>query len=141
MSKKSVKIFAESLERYMIMTMLMYGNEVAYEVNIALNEVAEEAKERVKAASPKRTGKYKRGWRVDFKSKGGLLQCIVHQSGKEYRLTHLLENGHGTRLGKGRNSRRYGTKSHVAAQPHIAEVNDWAQRELEQRIRKAIGGG
>lgn len=135
-----MKIYAQSLDRYLTETMLKYGAEVSYEIGIATREIGQEAKQRVAAASPKRTGKYKRGWRVDFKNKGGVIQCIIHQSDKEYRLTHLLENGHRTRLGKGRHSRRYGTQGSVAARPHIAEVNAWAQRELERRIRKAIGG-
>lgn len=135
-----LKVFAESAEKYLIETMLKYGSEVSYEISIAMNEIGQEAKKRVKAASPKRTGKYKRGWRVDYMNKNGVIRCVIHQNDKEYRLTHLLENGHRTRLGKGKHSRRYGTQASVAARPHIAEVNDWAQRELESRIRKALGG-
>lgn len=140
MSSNAVRAFAGSVDKYLIETMLKYGAEVSYEISIAMNEIGQEAKQRVAAASPKRTGKYKRGWRVDFKNKSGVIQCIVHQSDKNYRRTHLLENGHRTRLGTGKNGRRYGTKASVGAQPHIAEVNDWAQRELESRIRKALGG-
>lgn len=140
MGSRVMKIYAQSLDRYLTETMLRYGAEVSYEISIAMNEIGQEAKKRVAAASPKRTGKYKRGWRVDFKNKGGVIQCVIHQNDKEYRLTHLLENGHRTRLGKGRHSRRYGTQGAVAARPHIAEVNEWAQRELESRIRRAFGG-
>ena len=50
---------------------------------------------------------------------------------------YLLEKGHRTRLKHG----RYGRQAAVGAQPHIEEVNAWAQRELEQRIRQALGGG
>lgn len=140
MSSNAVRAFAGSVDKYLIETMLKYGAEVSYEIDIAMREIGQEAKQKVATSSPKRTGKYKRGWRVDFKNKGGVIQCIIHQSGKEYRLTHLLENGHRTRLGKGKHSRRYGTQASVAARPHIAEVNDWAQRELESRIRKALRG-
>ena len=110
--------------------MLRYGAEVAYDIGIAIKQIGQEAKERVKRASPKRTKTYMRGWRVDFENKGGHIRCIVHQTGKHYRRTHLLEYGHKTRDKKG----------WVKAQPHITPVEEWAEREVINAITKAVKG-
>lgn len=47
---------------------------------------------------------------------------------KHYRLTHLLEFGHAKQNG-----------GRTRAFPHIAEVNDWAQEEVEKRMEGKIG--
>ena len=103
--------------------------DVQKNVETALKRVGEEAKNKVKATSPKRTGKYQRGWKVDFQSRNGQISCVVHQSGRNYRLTHLLEHGHKSRSG-----------GRVKAQPHIAAVEEWAEREALKEIEKAVKG-
>lgn len=115
-----------------------YGKLAHHEVQEILESVGDEAKSRVASASPKGmrrgSGKYKRGWNVKIEESGSSTNVTVHN--KHYQLTHLLEFGHRTRLKHG----RYGVQAAAAAQPHIEEVNAWAQRELERRIRKALGG-
>lgn len=129
-SSKSLREFARSTERYLIETAQKYGVETAYEIGVAIRDIGEEAKERVIAASPVKTGKYKRGWRVDFRNKDGVISCIVHQKKPTYRLTHLLEEGHKTRSGKSR----------AKARPHIRAVEEWAEEAVMQAIEKAVKG-
>lgn len=43
-------------------------------------------------AGRKSTGNYRKGWRVKKSTKGGFVNCTIHN--KEYRLTHLLEKPH-----------------------------------------------
>lgn len=128
----------DQLARELTRALEEYGKLAQDEVHSICKEVGEEAKTRVTAASPKGKrrggGKYKRGWKVKIEETGSTVKVTVHN--KQYQLTHLLENGHRTRLKHG----RYGSKAAIAAQPHIAEVNDWSQREVERRIRKALGG-
>lgn len=110
--------------------MQQYSGEVAQAVEQALTETAEEARKKLAAASPRRTGKYARGWKVKKTAQFGEITVEVYQSGGVASLTHLLEKGHRTRSKKG----------WVKAQPHIAPVEAWAQQAAEAAIEKAVKG-
>lgn len=131
-------ISPDQLANALTKSLTEYGKLAQNEVHDILESVGEKAKSRVTATSPKGkrrgSGKYKRGWNVNIEESGSSTSVTVHN--KHYQLTHLLEKGHRTRLKHG----RYGKQSAVGAQPHIEEVNAWAQQELERRIRKALGG-
>lgn len=89
-------------------------------------EVAKEAAEKLRSTSPKRKGKYAKGWKVT-RQKDSL---IVHNA-TDYQLTHLLENGHVIRNKKGTYGRTTGNK-------HIKPVEEWAQDELPRQIMKEL---
>ena len=131
-------ISPEQLSRELTKSLTEYGKLAQHEVHDILESVGDEAKSRVISASPKGkqrgSGKYKRGWNVKIEESGSTVRVTVHN--RRYQLTHLLENGHRTRLKHG----KYGKQAYVRGQPHIAAANEWAQRELERRIRKALGG-
>lgn len=131
-------ISPDQLSHELAKTLAEYGKLAQHEVHDILESVGDEAKSRVTSASPKGkrrgSGKYKRGWKVKIEESGSSTSVTVHN--KHYQLTHLMEFGHRTRLKHG----KYGKQAAVGAQPHIDEVNEWAQRELERRIRKALGG-
>lgn len=131
-------ISPDQLSRELVRSLTEYGKLAQQEVHDILESVGDEAKSSVTSASPKGkrrgSGKYKRGWKVKIEKSGSSTSVTVHN--KHYQLTHLLEKGHRTRLKHG----KYGKQAAVGAQPHIEEVNEWAQRELERRIRKALGG-
>lgn len=116
--------------------MQQYSGEVAKAVEQALTETAEEARKKLVAASPKRAADsprrsgYARGWKVKMTAQYGEITAEVHQSGKNSRLTHLLEKGHRKRTKEG----------WVKAQPHIAPVEAWAQAAAEAAIEKAVKG-
>lgn len=110
--------------------MQQYSGEVAKAVEQALTETAEEARKQLAAASPRRTGRYARGWKVKKTAQFGEFTVEVHQGSKTASLTHLLEKGHRTRSKKG----------WVKAQPHIAPVEAWAQAAAEAAIEKAVKG-
>ena len=107
--------------------MQQYTAEIGEEIESALKSVFKEASERLRATSPKRSGKYRRGWTVSVEKKSGEISVIVHN--KTYRLTHLLEHGHKTRNG-----------GRAKALPHIAEVESWAVSEAQRAIEKAVKG-
>lgn len=109
-----------------------YLEEVEDETEKAVMETAFEARDELKVAGSFKDGKkarYRKGWTITFNQKRLNIEAIVHNS--DYQLTHLLEFGHQLVIG-GRNV------GEVRAFPHIADVNDEAQRMLEERIRKAI---
>ena len=77
-------------------------------------------------------GKYRKGWTITFNQLRYGIEAVVHN--KDYQLTHLLESGHAKWLW-GRD-----TGEEVKAFPHIAAVNEEAQRMLEEEIEKAVNG-
>lgn len=98
-------------------------------VREAVTSVAKETKEIAQSGAPVRTGEYKRGFSVKKTTEtGGKLVLTVHNRRKPS-LTHLLEKGHAKR-GGGR----------VAGKPHIAPAEEFAISELEERIRRGLGG-
>ena len=105
-------------------------NEIVTE---AIEATAEDLAKELKRTSPKssgkrRSGKYSRGWKTkdtSVKKAGAVKGKIVYN--KEYRLTHLLENGHRTRSG--------GT---VPGRPHIRPAQAKAEKELITKIKEGI---
>ena len=62
----------------------------------AAEKVSDEAVKELKSSSPKRSGKYARGWgKTDTSGKIGGKQYTVHNKTR-YRVAHLLEFGHAT---------------------------------------------
>ena len=107
--------------------MMQYTGAVSEEIETALKSVGKEASNRLRATSPKRSGKYRKGWTVSAERKNGEISVTVHN--KTYRLTHLLEHGHKTRSG--------GRASEI---PHIAPVEAWAEQEAMKAVEKVVKG-
>lgn len=124
-----------------------YEKDVQEAVAQAVEQTGKKALETVRAKSPVRKGqKYKKGWKLD-KSRSGVFgtqsRVIIHNK-KEYRLTHLLENGHqivsypdspGGRAGEGYKKVIGGR---VEGIPHIQPAYEEAERLLPELTAKAI---
>lgn len=107
-----------------------YSQDVREAVDRVVEDTGQQAKKDIQAASPKKTGKYRKGWRV--KKEGGALGQVstaTVYNATRYRLTHLLEHGH-QKAGGGR----------VEGTPHIAPVEEDLQGSFTQAIQKAIEG-
>ncbi len=90
-----------------------------------MKTTADDAKKMLKSTSPKKSGKYAKGWQVK-KVNGTYTIC-----NKVYYLTHLLENGHDVVA--------YGKKvGHAAAHPHIKKVEEWVQEEVPKRLEEKL---
>lgn len=109
-----------------------YKGDVKSSWNSSVNKVGRETANKLKNTSPKgRTGSYARGWSVKkVAARGGLTDVIVHNR-TDYQLTHLLENGHVIRNKYGEYGRTNGVK-------HIAPVEDWANSELPNEIKREL---
>lgn len=101
-----------------------YTEEVEEGIDVASTKVSKEAVKELKKTSPKKSGDYRKGWRV--KSVNG--KKVIHNK-TDYQLTHLLENGH-AKAGGGR----------VKAIPHIKPVEERAIRDFEEEVKKVIKG-
>lgn len=93
--------------------------------NIAV--VSNEAVQKLRNSSPRKTGSYAKGWGV---KRMGEMDVVIHNR-TDYQLTHLLENGHVVRNKKG-------TYGRAPAHKHIKPVEEWASDELPRRIMEDI---
>lgn len=106
-----------------------FTDEVKEKVENKVNQIAEETVEEVKSLAPVYHGKskkitkgrYKRSWKYKIDKERGSINAVVYASGKQYNLTHLLENGHLNRDGTSRSK----------AFPHISIADENMQKKLE----------
>ena len=101
-----------------------YASDAAEVMNETIEQVAKDGSKRLKQTSPKRTGKYAKGWTQTVEKGRMRVSAIIHGKSGTYQLAHLLEKGHLTRNGKR-------TKELV----HIAPVDKWV---VEEAVRRTI---
>ena len=134
--RKSVIRVADDISKQITDAMMQYSGSVKTDIANGLKSVESESLAKVKSASPrsqrkrKKGKRYYQGWKVDTVNKNGLVGFVIHQNNDNYRLTHLLEDGHKTRNRRG----------WVSSQPHIREVERWAEAEAMKVIEKAVKG-
>lgn len=126
--------------------MAKYGKNSIIDINDILNEyssdiqegitevaikVAENGKNKLKVTSPKRTGDYRKGWRVEKRKGRGFVHATIYNA-TDWQLTHLLEKPHAIR-------NQYGTWGTSKPQVHIEPVEQECiqtyQRDVEQVIK------
>lgn len=103
-----------------------YSKEVQDALDDSIKEVSKEAVSKLKSTSPRKSGKYARGWGVKEEKNG----AVVYNK-TNWQLTHLLENGHIVRNKKG-------TYGRAPAYPHIKPVEEWASNELPLDIERRL---
>lgn len=118
MAKKNV---GNEITRYLT----AYINGVERGMLSARESISKEAVKKLREKSPKKTGDYKKGWRVTTEKRG---KKIVHNK-TDYQLTHLLEFGHANVNG-GR------TPAKVHIRPVAEEAVEKYIKETERLIRK-----
>ena len=121
----------ETLSVQLTQVLEEYDEELDKAVNVSMRAVAKEAAEKLKATSPRKTGKYANGWAVDsnFRTK----TYTVYNKAKPS-LTHLLEDGHLAR-------NQFGTWGRVEGRKHIKPVEEWANAEVLNRITQELNNG
>lgn len=114
-----------------------YATDVQEAVAQAVEETGERALKIVRAKSPVRKGKgggkYKKGWKKKIEHAGifSTQSRVIIYNKDEYRLVHLLENGHQI-VNKGRVSGR------VEGIPHVRPAYEEAERLLPELTARAI---
>ncbi len=106
-----------------------YSVEIQEGITNEAQRIAKEGKDKLKDNSPKRTGKYAKGWTVTTKKGFGWIKCVVHNK-TSYRLTHLLERPHLTRNG-----------GYTKPKVHIKPVEESIIREFENNVKNIIQNG
>lgn len=108
-------------------------NEYSSDIQEAIQEealkVATKGRDELRNTSPKRTGKYRKGWSIKTEKGKGYVECIIHNS-TNYQLTHLLEHSHLTRNGR-----------KTTPKVHIKPVEQTCIKEYEKKVEKIIKNG
>jgi hypothetical protein len=105
-----------------------YSVEVSKAAAEAVQEVTKEATKKLRQTSPKRKGRYAKGWTGKVEKTATTVDATVYGKTGTYQIAHLLEHGH-ARRGGGRK---------VDGIEHIKPVEEWAIAEVEKRIREKV---
>lgn len=106
-----------------------YSNDIQEAITERAIKVAKQGADDLKANSPKRTGDYKKGWRVKTTKGKGFVSCIIHNA-TDYQLTHLLEKPHLKRNG-----------GLTTPKVHIAPVEEKSIKQYEQEVINVVENG
>lgn len=104
-----------------------YVEDISETVEETSNQIGKEARDELKQTSPKRTGKYAKGWTVKKDKKNKNYYTVKVWNKTDYQLTHLLEFGHATRNG-----------GRTKAIPHIRPVEEKYKQEFEKELKAKI---
>lgn len=103
-----------------------YVEEVNKAVAEVLPKVGKDAVKELKQTSPKKTGRYAKGWTSKVE-KERLSTSVSIYNKDRYQLTHLLEKGH-AKVNGGR----------VPAHPHIKPAEDHAADNAVKQIKEKV---
>lgn len=103
-----------------------YSEEAQKVVEETLPKVGKDAVKELKKRSPKKTGKYAKGWKSKVE-KDRLGSKVVVYNKTSYQLTHLLEKGHANRNGGRTNGN-----------PHIKPTEDKAVENALKQIKEGL---
>ena len=84
----------------------------------------------IKKFKKRKRKSYVTGWALKVEKHGTHIKIYVYNKNAPH-LTHLLENGHNISNGRG-------ASGYVPGRPHIAPVNEWAQKEVIERLEKEL---
>lgn len=108
-----------------------YAQDVKDGITEAAHDIADDAVKKLNRASPKRTGTYAKKWTASKNSSTYGDGYTIHVKPKQYRLTHLLEEGH----------RKKNNKGFVNPIIHIKPIEDNAIKEYEKQCENIIKNG
>ena len=107
-----------------------YNGYVEEQMLEDIKEAGKTARDEIRKTAPEKTGAYKKAWAIKTTRMNSSEALVtVYAGGGQYRLTHLLENGHAKR-GGGR----------VAARPHIAPAQEKAEAQLMNDLKEHLSG-
>ena len=122
----NVTIPVDSLAATVSQILDEYGEECTEVLGNSVKKVVKESVKELKGSSvggfQDRTGKYRKGWRSKVEETRLSVDGVVYNGGQPG-LTHLLEFGHAKQNG-----------GRTRAFPHIAEVNNRAQENVEKEL-------
>ena len=103
-----------------------YQEDVTEKVKEVLPKVGKDTVKELKQTSPKKTGRYAKGWKTKVEE-GRLGSVVTVYNSDRYQMTHLLEKGHASRNG-----------GRVSGRPHIKPAEDHATKNVVDEIKRSI---
>lgn len=110
-----------------------YSSDIQEGITETAFKVAEDGKNKLRVTSPKRTGKYRKGWRVEKKQGKGFVHATIYNA-TDWQLTHLLEKPHVIR-------NQHGTWGTSKPQVHIEPVEQECIQEYQKNVEQVIKNG
>lgn len=110
-----------------------YSSDIQEGITETAYKVAEDGKNKLKVTSPKKTGSYRKGWRVDKRHGKGYVHASIYNA-TDWQLTHLLEKPHAIR-------NQYGTWGTSKPQVHIEPVEQECIQAFEKDVEQVIKNG
>lgn len=128
----------EALAAALVKACEEFTADTVEQVTEGLLQIGEEAVKEVRQLAPVYKGKnkdtpkgaYRRNWSYQVDRERGAITVTVHVKGRNYRLTHLLENGHLTRDGTNRSKEL----------PHIGIATEHAEKKVD-KLMEAVANG
>lgn len=125
----------EDLKKEISQILTEYGNEVDDVLLDVMEDVGKEGRDMVKNLSPvgnRRAGKYKNTWTFTVQRGRLWVRVYIHQKATKrfnnWRLVHLLENGHMARDG-----------SWVPpVRPHVKPTQDYVDKKAMEELKRRI---
>lgn len=102
-----------------------YSEDATESIKEAVKTVASETVKEIAAASPRKSGKYARGWKTKIAFDSPFERRVIIYNKAKPQLTHLLEYGHA------------GPKP-APAYPHIRPAEQKAIEKFERLVEKAV---
>lgn len=112
-----------------------YSHDIQDAITNKAIEITKNGQNRLKSTSPQNKkksahkGRYAKGWRVKTTKGQGFVKCTIYNA-TDYQLTHLLENGHLTRIG-----------SKTKPIKHIEPIHDECCENFEKGVEDIIKNG
>lgn len=107
-----------------------YNQQVTDELKEEIKDTAKECKNEIQRQSPKKTGIYKRSWRVKVAHENTNDIRIKIYNSKKGQLTHILENGYVIKNG-----------IRISGKIHIRPAEEKANTRLMNRAKIIVKGG
>ena len=123
-------ISVDSLADAVMKQMTEYRNLATDQMKKAVKKAGKTVQSEIEARAPVRTGRYAASWESKTTSESSYRIEVTVSSKSWGRLSHLLENGHAKRGGKGR----------VRAFPHIGPAEEIGEAQLKSDIMNALKG-
>ena len=131
---------ANDLETQMAQILTIYGEEVNEKLRVVTTESMKQLVKETKATAPigRRHGEYKKKIAADYSGtkrsargfRGQKVHATWYVKAPEYRLTHLLVNGHATKNG-----------GRTTPDPFLQNAVDHILPEYERKVQEVLGGG